>query len=61
MKRKTFGSRIFGGKRYRFSADAETKLEAKALATQRRKAGKEARVTSAKDLQGRKYYIVWVA
>ena len=59
-KRLTFGSRVFNGKKYRFSRDFETKREAQSFAGGLRKQGKQARVSPARDLQGRRYYIVWV-
>ena len=59
-KRQTLGSRAFSGKKYRFSRDFETKIEAQSFASGLRKQGKQARVSPARDLQGRRYYIVWV-
>lgn len=61
MRRKKFGSRMFGGKKYRFSRDFDRKLEAISFASQLRREGKLARVTPQKDMQGRRYYIVWVS
>ncbi len=60
-KRKVFGYRTFGGIRYRFSNDFDTKREAQNYAASLRKRGKLARVTKEKTLVSRStYYVVWV-
>lgn len=60
-KRKVFGTRIFGGIKYWFSSDFNTKQEAVSYASRLRKQGKPARVTKQKTLISRSiYYVVWV-
>jgi len=59
-RRKQFGYRTFGGIKYRFSRDFDTKSEARNFASVLRKRGKLARVTRGQTLVSRSpYYIVW--